>query len=197
MARQINDIASILTPVSVAEDFADEAEHTWLLEQANDYGLVYLLAHMDDGLIWGRVADGTLHLSTGIAPNSPKLRPITLQSCRLFGPSAELFIWRNGSERRARLIEDKTGNTGVAFDEAQILWGTDLVKSENGFTLVRDGRMGHHHAVPKEIKASYFDGEWRPARLEVRHYLTTDDHTGLSRIARSRLVNVTAKERGS
>jgi CRISPR-associated protein (TIGR03984 family) len=192
MKREIKKRRSTMTFPGVKTDFADEKEYAWLLKQAKDHKLEFLLAHADDGVIWGRIDGEKLHLSTGIAANSPKLRGVTLQSCRLFGNNAELYIWRNGDGWRSRLIEDgdEDDNGAPALDESHLLWGTTRLGVTNGFTLLTDGQMGHQHAPPIEIDAVLFDGNRRPARLLVRHYLVVDDKTHLSRIGYSRLVKV-------
>ncbi|MFB0546783.1 MAG: CRISPR-associated protein Csx19, partial [Anaerolineae bacterium] len=90
----------------------------WLLAQAEEFGLTTLLAHADDGLIWGQVREGKLHLSSDHFPAvSPPLRTNTLQEGRLFGPSAELHLWRDeGGHWQSRLVQDDLGQPVEAFD---------------------------------------------------------------------------------
>lgn len=175
-----------LTPITVEPRFA-ESPAAWLTDQAREHGLTYLLAHADDGVIWGRITDDGLHTSHGIAPQSPLLRSVTLQQCRLFGPGGELLIWHDAAGWRARLVNDVTGNSEDQFDEDQILWGTVVEQVQDGFTLVRDGAQGMRHAVPIEVNATQL--AQHQLRLRVRHYITYNDD-GEARISLSRLVQL-------
>lgn len=83
-----------IRPIDVDENFR-RAPDAWLTEQAQHHGLHFLLAHADDGVIWGRVDNDGLHTSHRIAAQSPQLRAVTLQQCRLFGPAGELLVWRD------------------------------------------------------------------------------------------------------
>ena len=46
----------------------------WLVTQARTHGLRFLLAHADDGVIWGRVDGTVLVTSNGCTPTPPGLR---------------------------------------------------------------------------------------------------------------------------
>lgn len=174
--------------------------HAWLQTKALDYRLTWLLAHADDGVIWGKSDDGRLITSYDAAQGNaearkvcPPLRLETLQQARLFVKQAELLLWRGGNNSwHARLIGDvKDGDTAEwqdTIDEPQILWGTDPEPLDHGFTLIRDGAQGLRHAVPLEV-TGHFTEQSRPLRLEVRHYLK-DDPTGFTRIVASRLVTL-------
>ena len=166
---------------------------TWLQEQAKMYRLDYLLAHADDGVIWGKaLSDGTLITSDEAAKGNkiaesicPPLRLLTLQQARLFGKEAELLLWRDGDNVfHARIIVDIGDENGAnwleAYDEAQLLWGTQGVALQHGFTMLEDGAQGLRHAVP-------FKPEMRKerAQLRVRHYLAQED---FARVEVSRLV---------
>lgn len=168
--------------------------NVWLSAQAQTYGLTTLLAHADDGIIWGQVRDGKLHLSSEYFPRvSPPLRTVTLQEARLFGPSAEAHLWCDEDGCwQACLVQDGSGQHVEAFDEYQMLWGTKCEDEKGGFTLVSDGEMGHRHAPPVPGDNLRFDQnrQCRPLRLQVRHYLAADDDTGLMYVNLSRLVAV-------
>jgi CRISPR-associated protein (TIGR03984 family) len=129
------------------------------------------------------------------------LRLNTLQQVRLFGPQAEVLLWRDGDEKgkarwRARLISEEEVESAAwsdDFDESQMVWGTDVVLSlppnpPPHFTLMSDGAQGLRHAVPLQV-AGEFDERSRPLRLIVRNYLE-EDETGFVRVAASRLVEV-------
>jgi len=192
--RQIKEIQRQVQPVTVEAAFENSVAD-WLVRQAQDYGLTTMLAHADDGVIWGRIEQGRLLTSRDAFPEenvSPVLRALTLQQVRLFSPEAELLLWRANGGWQARLIVDGAGEAVEFFDEWQILWGTRCEAIQEGFTLVADGALEHRHAPPVGLSDSSFasDENRRPLRLQVRHYLETDPDSGLVRVALSRLVRV-------
>lgn len=177
-----------VTPVATTDV---EDLTTWLLAQAQAYDLTTLLAHADDGVIWGRMNDeGTLLTSRDVfgEPPSPELRLATLQQAHFFGERAELLLWRTVEGWQARLAEDSP--EGEHYDQTQLLWGDRHVKANQGFTLVEEGRQGLRHAPPVVVPAAEFAADRRPLRLWVRHYLKTDPETGVVDVALSRLVKV-------
>lgn len=176
----------IVENVLVDDGFATDPKG-WFVVQARQRGLRYLLAHADDGVIWGRVDDDDLHTSYGIAPTSPPLRSSTLQQARLFGPAGELLLWRSDDGWRARFVADRGESTDDFVDEAQILWGDTVEKTQDGFTLVREGSQGMRHAVPIAVTADQL--VQRKLRLRVRHYITENDD-GEASITLSRLVQL-------
>lgn len=192
-----------LCQISV-EDFSEQSLKDWLKQQAQDYQLTYLLAHAEDGVIWGHfdLESGRLTTAEAVFPECyfPKLRLKTLQQCRVFGKAGEVFLWNNNGEWRSRLILESTASELIEkqqiglIPESQILWGTKgEEKKEDGFTLLSDGSQGLRHAVPltginfgsdeKKLK--------RPVKLEVHHYFCYDSD-GVARIYLSRLVDLYA-----
>ncbi|MBF2017294.1 MAG: TIGR03984 family CRISPR-associated protein [Rivularia sp. T60_A2020_040] len=167
----------------------------WLKEQASEYKLKFLLAHAEDGIIWGKFPDGNLITADSVFSQFAKLRPSTLQQCRIFGESSEVMLWKNHDEFKARLIEDEHMDKTEYIRESQILWGTHADKQEiKGFTLLWDGKQGLKHAVPFTDIEIEKDGKLKnPVCLQVNHYIDYDD-AGVARIYLSRLVNLTAKE---
>lgn len=167
----------------------------WLTAQAKAYRLTTLLAHADDGVIWGRMEqDHWLTAREVFAQmDFPALQWITLQQARLFGPGAELLLWRTDAGWQARLVQDGIGQEVEFYDEWQMLWGTRMLEQAHGFTLVTDGTQGHHHAPPIQLAKEAFGGpNRRPLRLQTRHYLTVADD-GLLKVALSRLVGLTTE----
>lgn len=170
----------------------------WLTSMAGD--CQFLLAHADDGVIWGRVASGQLvtqPTSFDGVPHvrCPELDSTTLQQCRLFGSTTEVLLWRDATGWCARRITDAPGDAlYVAYDEQQIMWGTIGLATKDGFTLVEDGNEGLRHAVPCAVPATAFRSDRgplvRPLRLHVRHFVDYNAD-GVARIALSRLVDVT------
>jgi len=190
MKREIKPSPAVVEPIAVG-DIGDVGE--WLQTQASRYRLQWLLAHADDGVIWGKINEtGQLITAATVAPEvSPPLRPETVQQAQLFAEYGELLLWRDGdNEWHARLIrqpaDDEPPTFTHAIDEPQILWGTDPKRLGSGFTLMSDGAQGLRHAVPLVVSGKYSE-ENRPLRLLVRHYLK-DDENGFTRISASRLV---------
>jgi CRISPR-associated protein (TIGR03984 family) len=183
MTREIHAGNHQVEPLHVPSNFdADPA--SVLAEQAQAHGLRWLLAHADDGVIWGELRDGGLHLSGDAFPQfSPPLRAVTLQQVRLFGPDAELLLWKDDNGWQVRLIRDSAGEDRKCYDESYLLWGDQQEQRRDGFVLVRQGKEGLRHALPLPQETQL------PARLQVRHYLTYDPD-GQAYIAYSRLVGI-------
>jgi CRISPR-associated protein (TIGR03984 family) len=172
---------------------------TWIEERSKVNQLTYLLAHADDGVIWGKFQDCKLITTTEPFKLFPKcdfplLREETLQQCRIFGDKSEVMIWKTNEGFKARLIQDKNLKNDDYITENQILWGTHGKHHENGFTLLWDGSQGLKHAVPFTDIELGENGELKnKVRLIVRHYIDFDD-SGVARIYLSRLVDLTNKE---
>jgi CRISPR-associated protein (TIGR03984 family) len=196
MRRQIQARAATLERPQAGE-ISDPSE--WLQQQAAAGGFCWLLAHADDGVIWGRLDDGRLLTSHDAALGDaeaagvcPPLRASTLQQARVFGSAGELLLWRDGEGGwNARIIRD--GGAGdlaqwkEAFDEPQLLWGTHGRQLLQGFTFLEHGAEGLRHAVPLALPLGE-TGATTPPRLVVRHYL---DDVPFAQIAASRLVELT------
>ncbi|MFY9224930.1 MAG: CRISPR-associated protein Csx19 [Blastocatellia bacterium] len=179
----------------------------WLekqIEENQQLNFEYLLAHTDDGVIWGKVKNNKLLLSSNVDSQiSPLLIVETLQQVRLFSPKAELLVWRDGDNQLnarliSNLIDGEKPDFTEAIDEEQILWGTDIEKPknknslENEFTLMKEGSQGLRHIVPIKIEGK-FDEQFRPLRLLVRHYIS-EDTNGFNRIVASRLLRLEVKK---
>lgn len=171
---------------------------TWLEAQASQYKLKFLLAHAEDGIIWGKFQDGNLITADSVFSQFAKLRKLTLQQCRIFGEHSEVMLWKaddSDNGFKARLIENQDMDKKECIHEYQILWGTHGDKRDSeGFTLLWDGKQGLKHAVPFTDIELEKDGKLKKTvRLQVNHYVDYDD-AGVARIYLSRLVNLTAKE---
>jgi CRISPR-associated protein (TIGR03984 family) len=169
--------------VSIPANFASEPAPA-LAELARAYNLRWLLAHADDGVIWGEVRADGLHLSGDAFPRIlPPLRAATLQQARLFGLHAELLLWKDDAAWRARLIQDGAGESTEYCDETHLLWGNEVKQQQDSFVLLREGKEGLRHAPPLSQATPL------PVRLQVRHYLAYDPD-GQAYIACSRLVGI-------
>lgn len=169
---------------------------SWLEQNAKELHLKYLLAHAEDGVIWGHFQDDKLTIARSVfpeIPEFPELRLLTLQQCRVFGETGEILIWQTDRGLNARLVEDNHLTAEQFLDEKQILLGTQGIE-KNGFTLLSDGQQGLKHAVP--LTGIKFDSDenkpHRPVRLIVRHYIDYND-AGVARIFLSRLVSLQSK----
>jgi CRISPR-associated protein (TIGR03984 family) len=157
----------------------------WLARQMSAE-MPYLLAHADDGAIWGRrEADGSLKLSGELFQEvKVGLRAETLLQARVFGPGGEVLVWRTDAGFAARSIQDgQTSAFDALPDERHLLWRLGRVETRQGFTLMEEGEQGQRHAPPVVPR-----GDRRPA-LVVRHYVRYDDE-GQAYVATSRLVDL-------
>ena len=165
-------------------------------------GTQWLLAHCDDGVVWGRREREAWQLSSKPFPNvSPQPSEENLQQLRLFGKEREVLIWRAENGFQGRILMDVEASDVpkdlLPMREDQILVGDRLLDGPcDGFSLVGEAG-GARHAVPIDCKEGDFKKhekirerpDW-PLRLAVKHYLTQDEETGTVRIAVSRLVEV-------
>ncbi|WP_204103143.1 MULTISPECIES: CRISPR-associated protein Csx19 [Spirulina sp. CCY15215] len=170
---------------------SDRDLRNWIEEQAKQYHLDYILAHADDGVIWGHFRQGQLVTSDSVLSQSPSLRDLTLQQCRIFGQNGEILLWKVNGNWKARAIRNPDVEK---LEERQILWGTHGQKKiSEGFTVLRDSSQGLKHAVPfTDINLETNEKLTRPVRLIVNHYIGYDSD-GVARIFLSRLVNLTTK----
>lgn len=160
----------------------------WIVGQARP-GMDMLLAHCDDGIVWGRVVDGKLALAGDKLPEVEVAFEVgRLQQARLFGQAGELLLWRDHAGWRVRrMLEAAPGELEPLQEEAYRLWGDHAVARAGGFTLLADGRQGLLHAPPIDDLP-----EAAHACLLVRHYLGYDDN-GQAYIALSRLSGLEVK----
>ena len=162
----------------------------------------WLLAHCDDGVVWGwHDSKGAgWRLSSQVFPDlSPPILVLNLRELRLFGPQAEVLIWRAGDGFQGRILREKadisSDDPARPADEDRVLLGDRIVASgqADGFTRVGDGK-GAEQAVPLKLQEKDFlEGRW-PLRLKIRHYVETDRDTGILRVVATRLVSLFCQE---
>ena len=182
---EIKETKYLVETVTVPVDFGGDIK-TWL-EQANTHNFRWLLAHADDGVIWGDVRDDGLHLSTSLF--GPELRAKTLQMARLFGEIGELYLWKSDDGWSARLVIEGEGHTKEYYDECQLLWGTDVEETDDGFVLLRHGAEGLRHAPPIHEADIKLPLQHKPLRLNIRHFVDYDKD-GQAYVKFSRLISV-------
>jgi CRISPR-associated protein (TIGR03984 family) len=180
-------IEGLCTSLPIDNLTSDSVLRDWLNAQAKEHKLTYMLAHAEDGVIWGHFNEDSLATADQFFPQLPSLRLLTLQQCRIFGLSGEVLLWHTEQEWIARFTKNCTDVEHI--EEKQILWGTRRENEQDGFTLLADGQQGLRHAVP--LTGIRFDKEEkkRPIRLIVHHYIDYDDD-GVAYIGLSRLVNL-------
>jgi CRISPR-associated protein (TIGR03984 family) len=187
-------------PANFADDYG-----AWIVKRAADFlgndGIRFALIHADDGVLWGIVDSGHLGIPTvGHGQQDdriPRLRSGTIQQCRIFGKTGELFIWRESEEKlRGRIVIDEAGASYEKIHEPQVLWGRrvhDLSRSlSEGFTLIYEPTTGIRQPVPCQITQPELDDGYRVV-LQVAHYLVADDD-GQARMFCSRLEDVGLKK---
>lgn len=171
-------------------DFADaDALTQWLCEMAKRHDLNYLLAHADDGVIWGKFVGEakTISISHDAFPKiSPPLSRVTLQQARIFGENGEVLLVRSGKVWQA--FETTTAQEKIieTFDEQHLLWGDEVREVKDGFALLGEGAQGMLHAPPVDLVI----GELKKRlHLTVRHWIQYDDQAQ-ARVTKSRLVTL-------
>ena len=182
--RELKTGRAYMHPLSLQADQNDPL--SWLQRQARAGDV--LLAHQDDGVIWGKAhADGDWVTSDAVLNTSPALKGDCLWSARLFNAQREILLWRDGDGNwHAREISDGASEGEPDFtewyDEPQLLWG-DHGKHEvvNGvtFAVLEEGAQGLRHAPPKAIAER--------GKLSTRNYIGYDED-GCAFVKASRLV---------
>lgn len=177
------------------EKFSEDPR-TWLAQQAKERNLSFLLAHADDGVIWGQLQpDGSMKLSSEAFADPSQypttrvtLRIETLQQVRLFDSTGELLLWRTDTGFSARLIADDAKlPDNDCLDDSHWLWGWlgDEGREAGGFTFLFEGKQGLVHAPP--ITGLEKNGR---VQLKLRHYIAKDDQNGQAYICGSRLTGL-------
>jgi len=201
MRRHIEDQCKAAITARDANLPEETVAITWLQDKAvsllGSYPqtAVYLLAHADDGVIWGRLSDDgqTLLTSHDVASHiSPSLRMVTLIQARLFCEEAEWMLWKDGDNRlHSRLLEETAPRPDydACYEEPQMVWGTRGRPLDKGFTLLEEGTQGLRHAIPVPLGAHAARRPGEPLKivLRVRHYLAREP---FARVVVSRLVGL-------
>ena len=191
-----SEIKNNVKPIEVqlVEGEPIESRLDQLVQQAfpPDKGRIklWLLAQTYAGIVWGRMDEDGWHLSGDLGDEYPPLKIDSLLELRIFNPTGEILVWRDGAGLHGRFIADDEEVSLPHRDETQILWGTRGEPVGNQFTRMTDGDQKLLHAVPLAVPSAAEGPWWRPLRLKVRHYITRDEETGLARITLSRLVNL-------
>ena len=186
----------------------------WFINQASissaSQADLWFLAHAAPGIIWGKLVQGKLHLSSDYFPAvSPPLEAQTLWEARLFCQSTQLHLWRTTAGFAAWRIDERPKGAAdpaqnFAFDEWHRLWGTTIQATSPAppaqesqtprFTLLADGAEGLRLALPLLLAENQFtppkaNPRYRPARLLTRSYVAFDDD-GRACVTASRLVDL-------
>jgi len=164
-------------------------------------GFVWLLAHLADGVTWGKAdRNGRWILGSTAFPDlCPTIREDNLLELRLFCPKGEILVWHHDEGFSGRLLEDDPAGAQepcvAPDDETRILLGGRLIEEpKGGFSRVRTSD-GREQVVALECAGEDFSGGRWPLRLKVRHYFKQDENTGAVRVAATRLVDVYKESR--
>jgi CRISPR-associated protein (TIGR03984 family) len=143
-----------------------------------------LLAHFDDGVLWGTLTSGLLRLAH--VPRAPRARWLTLLDARVFNQTHELRYWRtsNGGCRGVRVSDEPLdGSTTTEYPHSveanYVLLGDRTSDSAPAGFVIRRAPGGHEHAAPEGAE-----------RIWVRHYFQRDSQTGLLREASHRWLGL-------
>lgn len=198
-----NPAGCVIQPINAA------AYLSWLLGEQSEtipkdtVGLVWALAHCDDGVTWGRRSGPgapSWNFGNQFFPDvSPAIRRERLQELRIFGTDAEILIWRTDSGLRGRMLRENDPPAGRNLsdplrpsDESRIVRGDRLIgTSESGFSRITD-RTGAEQVIPIEVSDQQL--QKRSVRLCVKHYYNQDGESGAVRIVATRLVKLTAED---
>ncbi len=184
-------------PAKIDPVKVDESKSITNFLDSQATGYTHLLAHAEDGVIWGRVDGTALKISTSLMAD-------TLLEARLFGKTGELLAWKDGDGNwHARTIQDGGSDSATfkeSYDEAHMLWGTHTGRQDaNGFIELIDGAQGMVHWAPAVDGLTPHQAEQelpkRLLQLTVRHYLQEDEITGALRVVASRLVELSVVRR--
>ncbi|MCB9139701.1 MAG: TIGR03984 family CRISPR-associated protein [Caldilineaceae bacterium] len=177
----------------------------WLEQQARTYDFTWLLAHSDDGVNWGKFDGGRLIISRDVACEDekryvPELDATRLIELRLFGPDAELMLWRTSGGMAGRLLDDRQMDKNVETRwERRLLWGVQTDTDRNlkdGFIVVSEAD-GLRHVVPwadEETQPGPQDNPVHRLYLTAKHYLDFDED-GQAFVAASRLADICSLNR--
>ncbi len=180
------------TPILPAP--TDNNVREWIAGQMKENNLTFLLAFADDGVIWGRMDNGSLVIAHETTQkeerkNYTELRGKTLQQAYAFSDKMEVRLFRDELNAwKALKIEDE----GEVITESQVLWGDKLDKDENqpthpGFMCLLAERKG----IPPQIVPIKDDLDaTKCVRLEV-HHLVKYNEDGEAYIEISRLAGLT------
>lgn len=170
----------------------------WAVTQLQKHG-EYLLAFADDGVIWGKLANGVLVTSRDAAKNkfpdepikwtSPEFREETLQQVFIFSKASEVRLFKDelGNWNTLRVVDASVASDEIII-ESQILWGNQSVgNTQDGFLQVSEFRKG----IPNQfLPVDEPLGNDDCVRLEVHHLVEYDESTGEARVAISRLAGL-------
>lgn len=194
------EVATVLDWIAADDPRPEPPE--WITSCQGTGDAVWLLAHCDDGVTWGKVSGSQLALSCDAFEAWPTPRPDRkrLQTLRLFGLGGEVLLWRaegaGASPFAGRLLGDETdppADCPTAPKTQVYLLSADRIapggNASAGFTVVQD-RAGRTQVVPLDIAEDLFGKRQYRLGLKVCHYFELDDATGCVRIAASRLVGL-------
>ncbi len=192
--RKLMDVPALCYDNAVCLDTAKKTFQEILMSAwgADD---AWVLGHVTDGVLWGRIVEEKMILANNANPDfGPPLDEARLLDLRVFNPEKELRIWRHQGKLKGCLVrEDAAKECCSGYDEYQIFISAERIGQAQTdgvtFSLLR-GPSGQTHAVPVE-----WDGKNQAWRLKVRHYLSPGE-TGMLTVTESRLLELCLKPKG-
>lgn len=172
-------------------------------------GVVWLLGHCDDGVVWGRWRPADAAVFWAVPPVERRgagTRPVPgrVQQLRAFGASGEILCWRDEDARDSFAGRQAIDGAAAewpyaAMDQTYVLAANRLVEALADDCSLVGNPQGCHQVVPLALAAEQFRDPTGPADttrsryglvLDVRHYFVRDGHSGAVRRGVTRLVNV-------
>lgn len=192
--RELDDKHGVKIDSSTQIDNSEFSPVGWLKNNWTNKEEGWLLAFLDDGLIWGKMLDGKIEFSTVKGESVAELKADRLQQVSLFDKTAELRLWKEKTNWNVCKISDidPINGEGESFDEKYILWGNCFEQKSKHFSIASDGQQGLKHAVPLINIASGELSE-RPLYLKVRNYIGYQDENKEAYVKASRLVALGVK----
>lgn len=119
-------------------------DYNQLSDQISKYidGNGWVVAYLDYKVLVGRFENRLFSFFRGEI-----FEPKFMQKIRVFNDERELFIWRQGHDYKARLRVDGEGEKEECVEARQIIWGTEILCKEDGWTVITEKR-GTEIALP-------------------------------------------------
>lgn len=192
---------SILQGAKIDVVTADQADASlnWLLSDASFpvdilpnvcwQELRWAVLQATDALVWGVFEDDAWRWATEQAdPDSTAPCRDTLLEVRVFGPEAELLIWRTEDAFAGRILGEDEAPAGLAPLERRARF---LPVPDPSGRLIGSIRRTHD---PAFVRRESGDGRTTVTPtgmgIHLRHYVEQDVETGVLRIAATRFVAV-------
>ena len=170
----------------------------WLFEGEElgvEWELKWALLYTTEGVVWMKYESGKwVSAVDEFSEIVPPLEEQYLVRAHIFGPEAEIRLWRRHDGLAAVSIVDDDSSDLPQWlrpaDQRLLLFGnTVLDATESGFSLIAT-RSGSRQVVPLPEESLQVSDNFRRPRLRVRQYFAQDPEYGLSIPQLTRLVDL-------